>query len=414
MMMFSFKLPDIGEGVSEGEIVKWHVKEGDHISKDQDMVEVMTDKVTVKIPSPVEGTVRKIIFSEGHVVKVGSEMIQIDTAEPASVTSSDKKAPEPPVSSEVEKRAGNEMQAQTPSENIQRILASPAVRRIARDRNIDLSSVKGTAENGRITLDDLERFIENLSETTHPVQQRSEITPVSVPRSEPQSAVLIPDEVLEPRGLRRLIFEKMTKSKQIIPHFTVVEEVDMTRISSIISELAAMNTKVTFTSFFVKASTVVLKEFPYLNAVYNETAHNYTLRKVYNIGIAVDTPNGLTVPVIMNADSKSLVQIASEISDLSSRARSSDLKLNEVQNSTFTVTNVGTIGGLMSTPIINYPEVAILGVHRVRKVIEDGQARMKTYLALSCDHRLIDGAMATRFLVRLKDILEKPEYFMIR
>ncbi|MCL4340768.1 MAG: 2-oxo acid dehydrogenase subunit E2 [Candidatus Thermoplasmatota archaeon] len=409
--MYSFKLPDIGEGVSEGEIVKWHVREGDHVSRDQEMVEVMTDKVTVKIPSPVEGKVSKILFSEGQVVKVGSEMILIDNGETSEPSSEQSSSP-----SRKETQAGSESIPAAASQHpgAGRILASPAVRRIAREKGIDLSTIAGSAENGRITLDDVERFIETVAETgeTKPPLHREE---KAVPAARPALDMPVTqDEILEPRGLRRLIFEKMTKSKQIIPHFTVVEEVDVTRIAGIISQLASMGTKLTYTSFFIKASTVALKEFPYLNAIYNETAHNYTLKKTYNIGMAVDTPNGLTVPVIMNADMKSLVQIAAEISDLASRARSSDLKLAEVQNSTFTVTNIGSIGGLISTPIINYPEVAILGVHRTRKVSDAAGTRDMTYISLSCDHRLIDGAMATRFLVRLKEILEKPEYFLVR
>ncbi len=403
--MYSFKLPDIGEGVSEGEIVKWHVKEGDHISREQDMVEVMTDKVTVKIPSPVEGTVKKILFQEGQVVSVGSEMIIIDGGEATPV---EKPAPK-------EATAKVEVASAIPVQPAGgRILASPAVRRIAREKGIDLSTLSGSAQNGRITLDDLERRIEKGAEKqVEPAIQteKGKAQTKSAPEPVPENQQ---DEILEPRGLRRIIFENMTKSKQIIPHFTVVEEVDMTRISTMISDLAAMDTKLTYTSFFVKASTVALKEYPYLNAIYNEASKNYTLRKSYNIGMAVDTPNGLNVAVVKNADTKSLLKIAGEIADLASRARTSDLKLSEVQDSTFTVTNVGTIGGLMSTPIINFPEVAILGVHRIRKVREDGEEKMKTYLSLSCDHRLIDGAMATRFLVRIKQILEKPEYFLVR
>ena len=406
--MFSFKLPDIGEGVTEGEIVKWHVHEGDHLSRDQDMVEVMTDKVTVKIPSPVEGTVAKIVFPEGQIAAVGSQLILIDTGDGEDLAEA-KPSQQPIQVSVVTPEPSVQEQARRPEGSI---LASPAVRRIARERGVDLHEVQGTADNGRVTMEDLQKFIERPKETAKPEPvAREHAAPEPVMR---EQAVSGSDEILEPRGLRRLIFEKMTKSKQIIPHFTVVEDVDVTAISSIIAKLSEMDTKITYTSFFVKAATVVLREHPYLNAVYNETAHNYTLRKAYNIGIAVDTPDGLTVVVIMDADRKSLVQIGAEVSDLAGRARTSNLKLSEVQNSTFTVSNVGTIGGLMSTPIINYPEVAILGVHRIRTVIDGGEERKKMYLSLSCDHRLIDGAMATRFLVRLKDIIEKPEYFLVR
>ena len=400
--MYRFKLPDIGEGVSEGEIVKWHVKAGDQISKDQDMVEVMTDKVTVQIPSPVEGTVAGILFNEGQVVQVGSVLIEIQTEgeEPGKPESAEVPAAEAVPTEEREEKV------QAPTMEVGMVLASPAVRRIAREKGIELSLVRGTGGNGRVTLDDLENY--------RPTEETAEAETMPEPHTEPAEELRAGDEIFEPRGLRRLIFEKMTKSKQIIPHFTVVEEVDLTRITQIIDSLAEMHTRLTYTSFFIKASAAALKEYPYLNALYNEESKNYTLKSTYNIGVAVDTPDGLTVPVIMDVDRKSLSAIGEGLSDLASRARKNQLKLHEVQNATFTVSNVGTIGGILSTPIINFPEVAILGVHRIRKEMVDGEVHPVTFLSLSCDHRLIDGAMATRFLVRLKEMLEKPEYFMVR
>ncbi len=407
--MFKFKLPDIGEGVTEGEIVKWHVKAGDSIAPDQDMVEVMTDKVTVQIPSPVEGTVSSILFEEGQVVEVGNVIIEIETSgeapeveeptEPARVAEEEKQE-EPSAEEAVEPGTGL-------------VLASPAVRRIAREKGIDISNVRGTGDHGRVTLDDLESFRpeEPPEEKPEPAAEAQEEPPAVETKAAP--AVSGEDEILEPRGLRRLIFEKMTKSKQIIPHFTVVEEVDLTRLGQTLDAFAKMGKRVTFTSFFLKASALALKEYPYLNALYNEDARNYTLRKQYNIGVAVDTPDGLTVPVIMDVDRKGLFEIGTELRDLAGRARENKLKLNEVQNSTFTVSNVGTIGGIISTPIINYPEVAILGVHRIMKNRYRGKETLKTNLSLSCDHRLIDGAMATRFLVRIKEFLEDPEYLLV-
>ena len=407
--MFEFKLPDIGEGVSEGEIVKWHVKAGDTIEVDQDMVEVMTDKVTVQIPSPVKGTVKSILFQEGQVVQVGKVLIQIETEggapEPkAEMPSHEVKVESAPVHEE-------------PSPGVVKtltglVLASPAVRRIAREKGIDMTRVRGTGDHGRVTLEDLENYRPQEEKPVQVAEPAPEVEIQKAPAKPP--IVSAEDEILEPRGLRRLIFEKMTKSKQIIPHFTVVEEVDLTRAGQVISALGKMEMKVTFTSFFIKASAAALKEYPYLNAIYNEEARNYTLRKSYNIGVAVDTPDGLTVPVIMNVDQKAITEVAQELADLASRARKSQLKLSEVQNATFTVSNVGTIGGIMSTPIINFPEVAILGVHRIIKSGEGLSERLKTNLSLSCDHRLIDGAMATRFLVRLKEYLENPEILLMR
>ncbi|HLH86146.1 MAG TPA: dihydrolipoamide acetyltransferase family protein [Thermoplasmataceae archaeon] len=414
--MYSFKLPDIGEGVTEGEIVKWHVKEGDQIRSDQDMVEVMTDKVTVKIPSPVTGTVSKILVPEGTVVKVGQSLIDIQTGSETEGAPEAVKQPSESRSASDQAHPGHVLESEEPIQ----VMASPAVRRIARERGIDLSRVKGTGEGGRITLDDLEKFVSGSAQgqpekievkTETAVQAPAPHTePVQMP---PQPEAASGDKRFDIKGLRRIIFEKMSKSKEIMPHFTVVEEADLTRIRDILDGLSRSGEKITYTAFFIKAVTVALKEFPYLNAIYNEKEKNYTLRSQYNIGIAVDTEAGLTVAVIKNADTKSIASIASEVSDLASRARRGELKLDEVQGSTFTITNVGTIGGLISTPIINYPEVAILGVHRIRE-LPGTQGRYGTYLSLSCDHRLIDGAMATRFLVRVKNLMESPELFMVR
>jgi pyruvate dehydrogenase E2 component (dihydrolipoamide acetyltransferase) len=411
MNVYQFKLPDIGEGVSEGEIVKWHVSEGETVHRDQDMVEVMTDKVTVRISSPVEGKVSRILFAEGQIATVGSSLIEIDTGEEQTVQDESK--------SERPEEAPSVREAPEITEPSSRILASPAVRRIARERGIDLSLVRGTAENGRVTLDDLDSFTPSKHEDKKEAVQKTQET-VSVKTESPnlkEIPVIAPfpeDKILDPRGLRRLIFDKMTKSKQVMPHFTVVEEADVTRLIGIVKRLSEMDTRVTLTSFFIKAAAVALKEFPYLNATYNEAARNYTLRAEYNIGMAVDTEAGLTVPVIHHADRKSILEIAESVRTLATRARESGLELKDVQGGTFTVTNVGPIGGLLSTPIINYPEVAILGVHRSFQVKSESGERQKTYLSLSCDHRLIDGAMATRFLMKLKAAIENPEYFLVR
>lgn len=396
--MYTFKLPDIGEGVSEGEIVKWHVSPGETVKKDQDMVEVMTDKVTVRISSPVNGKVSRILFGEGQIAQVGSSLIEIETGDaPAQEEIQQVKNASPDVNEKV--APGNERENSSGL-----ITASPAVRRIARERGIDLSHVTGTGENGRITLLDLE---------SSPREEHKE-APVTEPVPATVQASSSGDTLLEPRGLRRLIFEKMAKSKEIMPHFTVAEEADITRLQDIISNLSRMDTKLTLTAFFIKAAATTLREFPYLNSTYNEESRNYTLRGRINIGMAVDTEAGLTVPVIHDADRKSVIEIASEIRDLAGKARESRLGLSEVQGGTFTVTNVGPIGGLFSTPIINYPEVAILGVHRAFNREIGGVVRWMTYLSLSCDHRLIDGALATRFLMKLKASIENPEYFLVR
>ncbi|WP_297215005.1 dihydrolipoamide acetyltransferase family protein [Thermoplasma sp.] len=390
--MYEFKLPDIGEGVTEGEIVKWDVKEGDEVEKDQDLVEVMTDKVTVKIPSPVRGKIAKILYREGQVVPVGSTLLQIDTGETAET----QQVPE-----KEEKPAEAVQMKQVPLPEVStHVLASPAVRRIARENGIDLSKVGGTGEAGRVTLDDLERYMKSPQPAAQEKVEEVHTSPHIPAQKQPAGA----EEILEMHGLRRIIFDKMTKAKQIMPHFTVMEEVDVTSMMSILDSARARGIKVTVTGFLARIVPSVLKRYPYLNAIYDENKKSYILKKYYNIGIAVDTPDGLNVFVIKNADGKSMVEISAEIADKASRARENKLQLDEVQDSTFTITNVGTIGGIMSTPIINYPEVAILGVHRVFD--RDGKKYM--YLSLSCDHRLIDGAVATRFIVDLKKVIEDP------
>ncbi|CAC12556.1 probable lipoamide acyltransferase [Thermoplasma acidophilum] len=393
--MYEFKLPDIGEGVTEGEIVRWDVKEGDMVEKDQDLVEVMTDKVTVKIPSPVRGKIVKILYREGQVVPVGSTLLQIDTGEEAPVQQPAGRAESTVQVAEVK---------QVPLPEVSgHVLASPAVRRIARENGIDLSKVGGTGEGGRVTLDDLERYMKSPAPSPAPSAGKAEAvhTAPQIPAQKPAPGR---EEILEMHGLRRIIFDKMTKAKQIMPHFTVMEEVDVTSMVSILDSAKARNRKVTVTGFLARIVPSILKQYPYLNAIYDETRRVYILKKYYNIGIAVDTPDGLNVFVIKDADRKSMVEISAEISDKASRARENKLQLDEVQDSTFTITNVGTIGGIMSTPIINYPEVAILGVHRIL----EREGRKYMYLSLSCDHRLIDGAVATRFIVDLKKVIEDP------
>ncbi len=431
--MYSFKLPDIGEGVNEGEIVKWHIREGDQIKKDQDMVEIMTDKVTVKVPSPVEGTVSKIYYDEGSLVEVGKVLIDIQLeGEPEAHEAVQPETPEEDqekaeLSTETESAPQveeEEKHEEIVEEHGELVLASPAVRRIAREKGVNLSLIRGTGQNGRVTLDDLEGAPETEEEAQE--QPRAEVEeqgPMNEetaaerveeivenePAASPKTESSGDHEILVPRGLRRLIFEKMTKSKQLMPHFTIFEEIDVSPIKENIEKLKRDNLTVTFTPFFVKAVSIALKEFPYLNATYDEENKRYFLKKYYNIGVAIDTPDGLTVGVVKGVDRKSVVGLSTEISDLAKRARENALKLDEVQDSTFTVTNVGSIAGIMSTPIINYPEVAILGVHRTLTEIDpSGGQREKMYITLSCDHRLVDGAVAARFIKRLKRLLEEP------
>lgn len=379
--MPTFKLPDIGEGVQEGEIVKWNVRQGDTVHKDDIIVEIMTDKVTVQIPSPFEGQVTKIYYKEGEIAKVGSSLLDIGEASAGG-------------QKEPAQNVGREKAAPTVQESGESasVLAPPAVRKLARERGIDLSKVRGTGPSGRITARDVESF----------ASQPEEKTSTAVNRP------VVERRVMELKGLRRLISEKMTKSKRNIPHYAVAEEVMMQELLDFKEKLKIQGINLSFTPFFVKACVAALKEYPYLNARSLDDG-SFELLDYYNVGIAVDTPEGLTVVVVKGADKKTLTEISSEIEDLAKRAREGKLKLDEVKDSTFTVTNVGSIGGIFSTPIINYPEVAILGVHRIM----DGQQGKSMFITLSADHRLIDGAMAARFITRVKRYLEAPATLLV-
>ncbi|MCL5785406.1 MAG: 2-oxo acid dehydrogenase subunit E2 [Candidatus Thermoplasmatota archaeon] len=401
--MFQFRLPDIGEGIAEGEIVKWHVNKGDRINRDQDMVEVMTDKVTVKIPSPVEGTVSSISVPEGKVAKVGDLLIEIDDGS-SGVTGNVEARVEP--QTQPQARTVEPVAERTGEK---KVLASPAIRKAARDLGVNLEDVVPTGPNGRILMEDIETAKAGK-------KKKPESAPAGAQTSGQKEAsqTQVKDGVLfEPKGLRRIIFEKMTKSKALLPHFTIVESVDMTRLKETRDQLAKKDNAITYTPLFIKAITNVLGEFPRFNAHYVEDRKAYIIRKTINIGMAVDTPDGLTVAVIKDTNGKTVQEISKEVRDLAERAKKGQLKINEVQDSTFTISNVGTIGGISSSPIINYPEVAIAGFHRMINSTEGKVEKYEMNVSLSCDHRLIDGADAARFINRLKELLENPALIIV-
>ncbi len=386
--MYTLSVPPIGEGIQEGELVKWNVKEGDSIKQDQEIVEVMTDKITVKIPSPVEGKVAKILVKEGETVNIGEPIVQIDSPTESNDVKVNEKPPEKPQAKTVQEYSVNT------EEKIPSIKATPAVRSYARSKNVDLLKIKPQSPDGRITKDDIDNYLKGSTK----VETKNT-------KNEPN------DETYTPSGIRKIIFDKMTKSKQILPHFTVTDFINTENIEKAINDYSKKE-YISFTSFFVKAVTIAFKDFPKLNAIYNDDLKNYTIKKTYNIGVAVDSPNGLTVVVIKDADKKNIFEISNEIKDLAQKARNNTLTMDEVKGSTFSITNIGAIGGIMSTPIINYPEVAILAVNSRTTGFINNELKHGLYLTLACDHRLIDGAEAARYLHRLKEILEYPLLFI--
>ncbi len=387
-MPYQFRLPDIGEGIVEGEVVRWLVRVGDEIEEDQPMVEVMTDKATVEIPSPVKGLVVKHGGKEGDTVQVGSVLVVIDTGKDEVESEPVHAAPFPPPHRPPISRR----------RRTARILATPAIRRLAKQMKIDPEQVKGTGPGGRVTREDLTR-----AQTPGPV---SEAVPAAGPT-----------ERIPYRGIRRRIGDHMLQASNHAPHFTYVEEVDVTELVRMRQRAQGSDefqaVRLTYLPYILKALAHELKRHPHLNARLDLDAGEIELRKYYNIGIATQTEEGLMVPVIRNVDQKSLPELAREISQISQLAREGNLKLEHLQGSTFTVTSLGALGGIVATPIVNFPEVAILGVNKIapRPVVRSGRivVREIMHLSLSQDHRVVDGAVGARFLQAVIARLEAPE-----
>ncbi|MDG6914915.1 MAG: 2-oxo acid dehydrogenase subunit E2 [Nitrososphaerota archaeon] len=373
------RLPDIGEGVAEGEILKWFVKEGDQIREEQPLVEVMTDKVNVQIPSPSSGKVSRIMAKEGDVVRVGQTIIVIDSGEGG--------APAVTQSEPTRQEAG----APRPAGDV---LATPATRKLAREMGVDLAKVKGSGPMGRVTEQDVRGAAQELAQPPASGEDRVQV-----------------------RGVRKLVAEHMAKSVRTTAQVTHVDECDMTEVvalrESLKPEAERRGVKLTYLPFIVKAAVAALKEFPYANSSLDDQRGEILLRRSYNIGIAIDTESGLVVPVVRDADRKDVFEVAAEIQRMASKAREGQLSIEDVHGSTFTITNQGSVGGLFATPIINYPEAAILGSHKVAKraVVRDGriEARDVMFLSLSFDHRILDGAYAARFVNKVVAVLEDPK-----
>jgi pyruvate dehydrogenase E2 component (dihydrolipoamide acetyltransferase) len=399
-MPFYFKLPDIGEGTVEAEIIKWLVKEGDKVKADQPIVEVMTEKVNVEIASPKNGTIYKILANEGAKVKVGQPIVIIlEEGEQPSSPPPQMIVTQP--SQATEKEVTQEIQSQ-------QVLATPAVRKLARELGVDITKVKGTGPAGRITEDDVKQYAQSLQ----------------ISKTEPTKPIQTAETRIERipyRGIRRSIGEHMVMSVQHAPHATHFEEVDVTELVELREKLkdmvASSGIKLTYLPFIIKAVIQALKKYPIFNASLDEEKGEIVIKKYYNIGIATATPEGLVVPVVKDADKKSIIEIAKEIEVLAEKARIGKLELSDVRDGTFSITNIGSIGGILSVPIINYPEVAILGVHKIleKPIVKDNQVviRKIMYLSLSFDHRVIDGAMAAEFVNFIKEKLEKPYILLL-
>lgn len=422
-MVYEFKLPDVGEGIAEGEIIKWLVEKGEQIEEEQPISEIQTDKALIEITSPVSGRVKDIHYNEADVVEVGSVIISFETDgqhapggenEPEKTEARLEKKKNNPVNS-TETEGGS-----TPRK---RAIATPSVRRTARELGIDLLQVKGSGKNGRVLKADVEQHSSNKENNTSSNTSTSQAAATMLETNPVTSKNGVNNVRVPLKGLRRSISKKMSTSTNVAAHSTIVEEVDITNLVNLRKELNEMvkedGKRLTYLPFIVKAVIPALKEYPYLNSSMDDDNQEIVLKYNYDIGIAADTDKGLVVPVVKNAESKNLLTIAGEISGLAQKAREQKLTLNEMSGGTFTITNIGATGvGLFGTPVINHPEAAILGVHRMQKkpvVLENNEVEVRDVvgLSLSFDHRIIDGAMASYFLKKIIGLLQEPKRFFL-
>ncbi len=456
MARWEFKLPDIGEGVTEGEIVSWLIKPGDIVKEDQPMIEVMTDKATVTITSPKAGRVVETVGSPGTVVAVHSVLVvfELDAnvtaasdaaathtngdaasrhtnggaakSEPAATAVGDIKenlpgmggASAPPRASGSAGGGGGQLAS---SYFNAKPLATPATRKLARDMEIDLRAVPPTGPQGRVTKVDVEMFAKAPSPTAPALAPAKGVAtaptrdPVKI--TAPSAAQGALEERVPFAGVRRKIAQKMAQSVHTAAHFTFVEECDCTALKALRKRLQpaaqAQGVKLTFLPFIVKAVVAALKKRPVLNSALDESTNELVYRKYYNIGIAASTEAGLIVPVVKDADRRSVLDVAREIERVATDAKNGKSRMEDLQGSTFTITSLGADGGLFATPIINFPEVGILGVHQIKQkpVVKDGQIVIGDVmlLSLSFDHRIVDGHVGAAFAYDIIHYLEDPD-----
>ena len=414
-MAYQFVLPDIGEGVVEAEVLKWFVKPGDAVVEDQALVEVMTDKATVTIPSPKRGRVTKLLWQEGDLAKVHHALLEMELDSDAA------RVPEPAPPAEVESLAQEAREAVTAglpgaaaASAPRKALATPAVRALAREMGVELGAVAGSGPGGRVTKEDV---LGRARANGKPSAARAAPSaPAAV--SYPAGAI----EVVPVRGLRRRIAEKMAQSTRTAAHFTFVEQVDAGELVALKDRMARAaaeeGVKLTFLPFIVKAAVAALRAFPILNASFDEEKGEIHLKRWYDIGVATSTEQGLTVPVLRRAGERSILELAREIERLGVEAKAGKLRPEDVGGSTFTVTSLGALGGLFATPVLHYPEVGILGVHRIRPtpVARDGQVVVRDvmHLSLTSDHRVVDGDQAAAFVYQVIRYLEDPSLLFLR
>ncbi|MED4226154.1 dihydrolipoamide acetyltransferase family protein [Neobacillus cucumis] len=426
-MSFQFKMPDIGEGIHEGEIVKWFVKPGDKVQEDDVLCEIQNDKAVVEIPSPVEGTVQEVLVGEGTVATVGQVLVTFDAPGYENLQfKGDDHAEEAP--KQAEAPAAQEAQApaaqaqpQAEADPNRRVVAMPSVRKYAREKGVDIRQVTGSGDNARVLKTDIDAFLSGGAPvaTQAAAPAAAEEAPKAAPAPIPQGEY--PETREKMSGIRKAIAKAMVNSKHTAPHVTLMDEIDVTKLVAHRKKFkevaAAKGIKLTFLPYIVKALTSALREFPVLNTSLDDATSEIIHKHYYNIGIAADTEKGLLVPVVKDADRKSVFTISNEINELAGKARDGKLAPNEMKGASCTISNIGSAGGQWFTPVINHPEVAILGVGRIaeKPIVLNGEIVAAPVLALSLsfDHRMIDGATAQNAMNHIKRLLNDPELLLM-
>ncbi|MGY0694252.1 dihydrolipoamide acetyltransferase family protein [Virgibacillus sp. FSP13] len=402
--MVQVKFSDVGEGMNEGEILHYFVNEGDEVKVDQPLVELQTDKMVAEIPSPAAGKIKTIHYGPGNVITVGTVLIEIDNGQEESQSQAPKK--------ENQQETVTIPQQQEFPKRTKRILAAPYTRKIARDLGIDIELVKGTGPAGRVTDADVYQF------TKSDIPSLEE-TEVKVPIGETSASTDQPEADTIPfSGIRKQIAAKMTHSLTTIPHVTHFEEADLTNLLKFRNELKEEGVNISVVAFFIKAIVITLKEHRIFNAQLDERNGVIRLATDYNIGLATNTDSGLMVPVLQQADKKSLQTINKEMKALTKKAQDGKLTPKDMKNGTFTISNVGPLGGVGATPVINHPETGIIAFHKTKKTpvvmgSDEIAVRSIMTMSLSFDHRVADGALAISFTNRFTELIEDPKKLLL-
>ncbi|MCY7494358.1 MULTISPECIES: dihydrolipoamide acetyltransferase family protein [Bacillus] len=444
-MAFEFKLPDIGEGIHEGEIVKWFVKPNDEINEDDVLAEVQNDKAVVEIPSPVKGKVLELKVEEGTVATVGQTIITFDApgyenlqfkgneeegeAKTEAQVQGTAEAGNEPEKKEVAQEeaaaaTGAGAQEQVDADPNKRVIAMPSVRKYAREKGVEIYKVAGSGKNGRVLKEDIDSFVNGGSAAQEAAPQAAESAKEEAAPKAAAAPVLegeFPETREKMSGIRKAIAKAMVNSKHTAPHVTLMDEVDVTNLVAHRKQFkqvaADQGIKLTYLPYVVKALTSALKKYPVLNTSIDDKTDEVVQKHYYNIGIAADTEKGLLVPVVKNADRKAIFEVSNEINELATKARDGKLAPAEMKGASCTITNIGSAGGQWFTPVINHPEVAILGIGRIaeKAVVRDGEIVAAPVLALSLsfDHRMIDGATAQNALNHIKRLLNDPQLILM-